>query len=99
MLFGMRCLPYGRPDGGTGTAFFQQELQLSDFWGLSVPVLLSFLLGWKMIWLNLCFAALTTGLIRYYQKRVGCITGDMLGAMAEVTEAGLFLMAAMGGLR
>ena len=29
----------------------------------------------------------------------GCITGDMLGAMAEVTEAGLFLLAAAGGLR
>lgn len=99
MLFGMRFLPYGRPDGGTGTAFFQQKLQLSAFWGLSVPVLLSFFLGWKMIWLNLCFAVLTAGLIRYYQRRVGCITGDMLGAMAEVTEAGLFLMAAIGDLR
>jgi adenosylcobinamide-GDP ribazoletransferase len=99
MLFGMRYLPYGRPDGGTGADFFKAQLPLSAFWGLSVPVLLSFILGWKMIWLNLCFAALTAGLIRYYRRRVGCITGDMLGAMAEVTEAGLFLMASIGGAR
>lgn len=99
MLFGIRYLPYGRPNGGTGVEFFKDELQLSAFWGLSVPVLLSFVLGWEMIWLNLCFAALTAGLIQYYQRRVGCITGDMLGAMAEVTEAGLFLMASIGGAR
>jgi adenosylcobinamide-GDP ribazoletransferase len=99
MLFGMRSLPYGRPDGGTGADFFKAELPLSAFWGLSIPVLLSFILGWKMIWLNLCFAALTAGLIRYYKRRVGCITGDMLGAMAEVTEAGLFLVASIGGGR
>ena len=99
MLFGIRCLPYGRPEGGTGTAFFKDKLPSSAFWGLSVPVLLSFLLGWRMIWLNLCFAALTAGLIRYYQRRVGCITGDMLGAMVEVTEAALFLAASIGGAR
>ncbi len=99
MLFGMRYLPYGRPDGGTGADFFKAQLPLSAFWGLSVPVLLSLILGWKTIWLNLCFAVLTAGLIRYYQRRVGCITGDMLGAMAEVTEAGLFLVASIGGAR
>ncbi len=97
MLFGMRCLPYGRPEGGTGVDFFKHELKPSAFWGLSVPVLFSFLLGWQAIWLIICFAAITAGLIRYYQKRVGCITGDMLGAMTEVTEAGLFLLASIGG--
>lgn len=97
MLFGMRYLKYGRPEGGTGLPFFKDQIQPTAFWGLSVPVLLSLLLGWKMIWLNLCFAALTAGLIKYYKNRVGCITGDMLGAMTEVTEAGLFLMASVGG--
>jgi len=28
---------------------------------------------------------------------LGCITGDMLGALTEVTEAGLLLLASMGG--
>ncbi|UCD81050.1 MAG: adenosylcobinamide-GDP ribazoletransferase [Desulfobacterales bacterium] len=97
MLFGIRYLKYGRPEGGTGLDFFNDPIQPTAFWGLSVPVLLSFLLGWKMIWLNLCFAALTAGLIKYYKNRVGCITGDMLGAMTEVIEAALFLTASIGG--
>ena len=97
MLFGMRYLPYGRPDGGTGLDFFRDKIKASAFWGLSVPVVLSVLLGWQAIWLNLCFAALTAGLIRYYRRRVGCITGDMLGAMTEITEAALFLLISIGG--
>jgi len=99
MLFGMRYLPYGRPDGGTGLDFFRDKIKASAFWGLSVPVLLSVLLGWQAIWLNLCFAALTAGLIRYYRRRVGCITGDMLGAMTEITEAALFLLISIGGVK
>ena len=97
MLFGMRYLPYGRPEGGTGTGFFNHELKPAAFWALSVPVLLSVLLGWQAIWLIICFAAITAGLIRYYKKRLGCITGDMLGAMTEILEAGLFLLVSMGG--
>jgi adenosylcobinamide-GDP ribazoletransferase len=98
MLFGMRYLPYGRPAGGTGVDFFKQELKPSAFWALSVPLLLSVLLGWQAIWLIICFAAVTAGLIRYYQRRLGCITGDMIGAMAEILESGLFLLVSMGGL-
>lgn len=97
MLFGMRYLPYGRPEGGTGGDFFKHEMRPSAFWGLSLPVMLALLLGWQAIWLMICFAALTAGLIHYYKKRMGCITGDMLGAMTEVTEAGLFLLVSMGG--
>ena len=97
MLFGIRYLPYGRPEGGTGLDFFKAKINISAFWGLSVPVLLSIVLGWQAIWLNFCFAALTAGLIRYYRRRIGCITGDMLGAMTEITEAILFLMVSIGG--
>ena len=34
----------------------------------------------------------------FYKKRVDCITGDMLGAMIEISETGLFLALSMGGL-
>jgi adenosylcobinamide-GDP ribazoletransferase len=57
---------------------------------------MSVILGWTGFWLNLGFIALTALLIWYYKRRVGCITGDMLGAMAEILESGLFLMASMG---
>jgi len=97
MLFGMRYLPYGRSEGGTGAGFFEYELQPAAFWALSVPVLLSILLGWQALWLIICFAVITAALIRYYKKRLGCITGDMLGAMTEILESGLCLLVSMGG--
>ncbi len=97
MLFGMRQLAYGRPQGGTGHAFFSRPLRPADFWGVLAMVVLSLALGRGLLALNLGFFLITAALIAYYRKRLGCITGDMLGAMTEVTEAGLFLIAAMGG--
>lgn len=95
MIFGIRFLEYGR-DAGTGHALFGSRLKCSAFLGLIIPVGLSFFLGWKGIWLNFVFALTITGLLMYYKRRIGCITGDMLGAMAEVTEAVLFLMVSIG---
>jgi adenosylcobinamide-GDP ribazoletransferase len=96
MLFGMRFLEYGRPDGGTGVDFFKSKLKWTAFWGLTAPVVMSVFLGWTAFWLNLSFVTLTILLIWYYKRRVGCITGDMLGAMAEILESGLFLLVSMG---
>ena len=96
ILFGMRFLSYGRPDG-TGKPFFHKKLSWMHFWGLFLPIGLSLLLGLKAIWLNLAFAIILGSILFFYKKRMGCITGDMLGAMTELTEAGLFLMASTGG--
>jgi adenosylcobinamide-GDP ribazoletransferase len=95
ILFGTRFLPYGRSNG-TGRPFFDQKLALKHFWGLVLPVGLSLILGLKAMWLNLAFAIITAAILLFYKKRLGGITGDMLGAMTEVTEAGLFLMASLG---
>jgi len=92
MLFGTRFLQYGRPDKGLGRPLFENRLKVSAFLGLLIPVGLSFFLGSSGIWLNLIFLILTTAILFYYHWRVGCITGDMLGAMTEVTEAMLFLL-------
>jgi adenosylcobinamide-GDP ribazoletransferase len=97
MLFGMRFLEYGRPAGGTGVDFFTSKLKWSAFWGLTAPVVMSVFLGWTALWLNLSFVALIALLIWYYTRRLGCVTGDMLGAMAEILESGLFLLVSMGG--
>ncbi|CAB1077773.1 Cobalamin synthase (EC [Olavius algarvensis Delta 1 endosymbiont] len=97
MLFGMRYLPYGRSGGGTGADFFNHHLDLYAFRGLAVPLGISVFLGWQAIWLITCFAVITAGLIHYYKRRLGGITGDMLGAMAEILEAGLFLLVSIGG--
>ena len=95
ILFGMRYLPYGRPDG-TGKPFFSERISLKHFWGLVLPVGLSLTLGLKAVWLNLTFVIITASILFFYKKRMGCITGDMLGAMVEITEAGLFLMISCG---
>ncbi len=92
ILFGIRFLKYGRPDGGTGHDFFGDSLKISAFWGLMIPVALSFLLGWRGVLLNLTFIIITAVILLYYKKRIGCITGDMLGAMVEILESALFLL-------
>ena len=91
MIFGIRFLEYGRPDGGTGYDLFDEPIKLTAFQWMLIPVMLSIILGWKGIWLNFIFALLTMTIIFYYKKRMGCITGDMLGAMTEIIESLLFL--------
>lgn len=95
ILFGMRYLPYGRPEG-TGKPFFKEKLSIKGFWGLMLPVGLSLMIGLKAIWLNLAFAVIIVSILFFYKKRMDCITGDMLGALTELTEAGLFLAASIG---
>jgi len=96
ILFGMRYLPYGRLDG-TGKPFFSEKLSSKHFWGLIFPIGLSLILGLKAIWLNLAFVIIIAMILLFYRKRMGCITGDMLGALVEITEAGLFLIILLGG--
>ena len=98
MLFGIRLLPYGRPEGGTGRGLFDRPLPLSAFWGLLPLAGLSLLLGWRAWLLNGGFILLTGILLLFYRRRLGCITGDLLGAAVEVLEAGLFILVAMGGV-
>ena len=96
VLFPVATLPYGRPEGGTGRAFFAKPLRVGDFWGVGLVVALSLMTGWKLFLLNTGFALLVAVLVLYYKRRVGCVTGDMLGAMIEICEATLFLLAASG---
>ena len=97
ILFGMRILAYGRPEGGTGQPFFKKKYPIGSFWGVLPALFLSLLLGWRCVLINLAFLALTFGIIFYYKRKINCITGDMLGAMVEMIEAGLFLLLSVGG--
>jgi adenosylcobinamide-GDP ribazoletransferase len=98
MIFGMRFLPYARGQEGTGSPFFETPLSAPDFRYLAVPVLLSLLLGWRGLLMNLFFLAATAALLAWYRRKLGAITGDMLGAMTEITEAVLLLAAGVGGV-
>jgi adenosylcobinamide-GDP ribazoletransferase len=99
MLIGMATLEYGRPEGGTGQPFFSRKLNWRDFGWVFATILLSSAIAGGFLRINLGFFIITAGLIMYYRKRLGCVTGDMLGAMAEVNEALLFFLASAGGGR
>ncbi|MBI5062959.1 MAG: adenosylcobinamide-GDP ribazoletransferase [Desulfatitalea sp.] len=97
ILFAVRFLPYGRPEGGTGQAFFQGAPRLRDHWAAAAVLLTALLLtGWSGVLLIAAFAAVTAGVLTYYRLKINCITGDMLGALIEITEAGLFLILSAG---
>jgi adenosylcobinamide-GDP ribazoletransferase len=97
MMAGIRLLPYARGEEGTGSPFFETQLTIMDFRYLAVPVLLSLLLGWHAIVMNLFFVLITAGLILLYRQKLEGITGDLLGAMTEIIEAGLLLALCVGG--
>ena len=99
MLFAIRALPYGRSREGTGYDLFARPLGGRDFIGLMAVAVLSLLLGWWALILNLVYLFLVWGTVIYYRRKIGCITGDMLGAMTEVTESALFFIMAMEIMR
>lgn len=97
MIFGIKFLPYGRSGGGTGFDFFKETVKPFYFLSLIIPVFLSFFLGLKGIIIFSGFITITAVILYYYKRRMGCITGDMLGAMTEITESLLFLLVSAGG--
>ncbi|MBU1055951.1 MAG: adenosylcobinamide-GDP ribazoletransferase [Proteobacteria bacterium] len=97
MIFGMKFLPYGRPDGGTAFDFFKESVKPYYFITLIIPIVFSYFLGVKGVILLYGFIIITGVILYYYKRRMGCITGDMLGAMVEITESCLFLIVAAEG--
>ena len=96
VLFGIRFLNYGRTEEGTGFQFFEKKPSLASFTTILPLLFLSCFLKWQFFILNSAFIVITSGLILFYKKKINCITGDMLGAMIEINEAGLFLFVAAG---
>ncbi len=97
MIFGMRFLEYARGEEGTGSAFFETPVSLMHFRYLLIPVVLSLFLGWRGLVMNLFFVIVIAALLMFYKRKMGGITGDMLGAMAEIMETALFLALCVGG--
>jgi adenosylcobinamide-GDP ribazoletransferase len=91
MIFGIRFLEYGRKGTGTGLDLFEKAIGLKDFFFVLIPMVISVFLGYKGLVLNLVFLGTLMLVLGFYKRKFNCITGDMLGAMCEVTEAVLFL--------
>lgn len=95
ILFAVRLLPYGRPQGGTGSVCFQKRQRVMDSWGLLLPALLALSTGLRGLVLIVVFITTIAGVLFFYRRKLGCITGDMMGALIEVCEATMFLTAAL----
>lgn len=93
MIFGIKYLNYGRKGPGTGKDLFDRPMGALDFIYCLIPLFISLFLGYKGLVLNLGFCLGTIVILRFYKKYMNGITGDMLGAMTELLEAGLFLAA------
>ena len=97
MVFAVRFLDYVRPKDGVGRDLFDEPLKVTDFSGILIPVGLSIIIGWNAVILNIAFIITTAAIIGFYKKRIGGVTGDMLGATTEILESFLFLIVSVGG--
>lgn len=93
-IFGICLLPYGRKEGTAHDLFGEIPLATRGRY-MIIPVLLALSTGERGVVVLLIHAAVTAGLLFWYKRKMGGITGDMLGAMTEITEGFLFVAAAI----
>lgn len=96
MMVAMAALPYARSGGGTGRAFFHPPVRAVDLAAIVLPFGLSLFLGWRCILLTLVFVGVTALMLQFYRRRLGGVTGDLIGALGEVVEAALWVALAAG---
>ncbi len=94
MLIGMKYLDYCR-ERGTAKGFFNDPIQGKDFIFFFVLIGISCIIPLAAVFINLGFLFISFLIITFYKDKLGCITGDTLGAMCEIVEAFLFLCAGL----
>jgi adenosylcobinamide-GDP ribazoletransferase len=92
MVIAMHLLPYGRGEEGIAHGMFTQAGRFHWIWWAGILGAGSVLAGWPdVLVMNVAFGVAVMGLLALYSSRMGCVTGDMLGAMGEVTETGMLV--------
>ncbi len=82
------ALSYARPEGGTAAAFVAEADERS-MWiaaGVALAVSLALGLGWGAVMAAVAVFAAAKGFAVWCKRRVGGITGDLLGAANELME-------------
>ncbi len=98
MLFAFKYMSYARKEGGTASDMFNPDRSFMEFIWLFIPIVLVMLTGLRGILILVVYILSVLGILIFYKKKIGGVTGDMLGAMTELTESILFLCAGMEGL-
>jgi adenosylcobinamide-GDP ribazoletransferase len=96
MMVAMTAMPYARSEGGTGRAFFHPPARAVDLAAIALPFGLSLFLGWRCIAIVSALVGVTALMLLFYRRRLGGVTGDLIGALGEVVEAGLWVALAAG---
>jgi len=94
------ALPYARAEGGTGAPFVQDAHNLHRIVALGVGMGLVLLISGPIGTLALGVAWLfCRALATWFRRRLGGVTGDLLGAASELVETGILFAGAMVGDR
>jgi adenosylcobinamide-GDP ribazoletransferase len=96
MMVAMTVMSYARSEGGTGRAFFHPPARAVDLAAIALPSGLSMFLGWRCVVILAVFAGVTSLVLYFYRRRLGGVTGDLIGALGEVMEAALWVALAAG---
>lgn len=84
---------YLRPEGGTGAAFIDRVGERETLLATGTLLLACFVLfGLKGVFLLFLLGLGAMGLIRYFESRLGGVTGDVLGAATEIMEVFTLLL-------
>lgn len=95
MVFAMLHLPYLRKEDGLAGPFFVSSMPGLFFISFIILLVAAGLTGLPGILIILGFIVSTVLLPVFFKKRMGGVTGDMLGAMAETQETLFLLLAAV----
>lgn len=92
MLVGLRLLPYGRGEEGIAHELASGSGGIHWIWWAGILLLGSLSLGWpEALLLNLAYGVVLLGCLSLYSSRMSCITGDMAGALGEITETAILI--------
>ncbi len=91
-ILGLVFTDYARKEGGIASPLFQKNKH-SLLIFCCLPAMIPFCLGVKVGLIVLALFTLLTGsLFLFFQKKIGGMTGDTLGALSEVVEAMILVL-------